>query len=404
VETHALAAANEWDTASSVVVVSTQNRMPFAARLRVLATLAVLASPLCFAAKQAPAPPPATPALLPSDFAGWHMAMVAKPSTQPLSADQANADALKDYGFKDFEDGAYTRDPDKLKVRAIRFEDATGAYGAYTFYRQSGMPKEEIGQGGASNNNRVLFWTGNTVVDATFDHLTSMSASELRELAKIIPAPAGSANVPPPLPRYLPTKGLESQSTHYALGNFSYTRSGGVLPAALVDFGRGAEAISGQYESKNGGGTLTLLIYPTPQLAADRERAIQAFLTAGNTPQAGWSEALTASNPGALTVRRSGPLVAVTSGSFSAEEARKLASQVNYTSEVTWNRPEGYISEASKAGRLLVGAIMLCGILCGGTLLLGVFLGGARVIYRRLTGKPATSMEDMEFISLNLRN
>ena len=110
------------------------------------------------------------------------------------------------------------------------------------------------------------------------------------------------------------------------------------------------------------------------------------------------------SNQGALTVRRSGPLVAVTSGSFSAEEARKLASQVNYTSEVTWNRPEGYISEASKAGRLLVGAIMLCGILCGGTLLLGVFLGGARVLYRKLSGKPPTSMEEMEFISLNLRN
>jgi hypothetical protein len=203
-------------------------------------------------------------------------------------------------------------------VRAIRFDDATGAYGAYTFYRQSGMPKEEIGQGGASNNNRVLFWTGNTIVDATFDHVTSMSASELRELAKNIPAPSGSANVPPPLPRYLPTQGLEPQSTHYSLGDFSYTHSGGVLPAALVDFGRGAEALSGQYQSKNGGGTLTLLIYPTPQLAADRERALQAFITAGNTPQAGWSDALAGSNTGALAVRRSGPLVAVTDGVGSA--------------------------------------------------------------------------------------
>ncbi len=404
-ETLAADAANEWNTVPSVVVVSTQHCMNLASRLRVLAALAVLTSPLCFAAKpSAPAPPPPAKAILPSDFAGWHMAMTATPSTQPASADQANVDALKDYGFKEFEEGDYTRDSDKLKVRAIRFEDATGAYGAYTFYRQSGMPKEDIGQGGASNNNRVLFWTGNTVVDATFDHVTSMSASELRELAKNIPAPAGSANVPPPLPRYLPTQGLEAQSTHYALGDFSYSHSGGVLPASLVDFGRGAEAISGQYTSKNGGGTLTLLIYPTPQLAADRERAIQAFLTAGNSPQAGWSEALSGSNHGALTVRRSGPLVAVTSGSFSVEEARKLASQVNYTSEVTWNRPEGYISEASKAGRLLVGAIMLCGILCGGTLLLGVFLGGARVLYRKLSGKPPTSMEEMEFISLNLRN
>lgn len=332
------------------------------------------------------------------------MAEAAKLQIQPQAADAANVDALKEYGFKDFEEGNYTRDTDKLKVRAIRFDDATGAFGAYTFYRQSGMPKEEIGVGGASNNNRVLFWTGNTIVDATFDHVTSMSASELRELAKNIPTPSGSANVPPPLPRYLPTQGLEPQTTHYSLGNFSYTHSGGVLPPALVDFGRGAEALSGQYQSRNGGGTLTLLIYPTPQLAADRERAIQAFLTAGNSPQTAWPQALADSNTQALTVRRSGPLVAVTSGSFNAEEARKLASLVNYTSEVTWNRPEGYVSEASKAGKLLVGAITLCFILCGGTLLLGIFLGGARVMYRKLSGKPATSMEDMEFISLNLRN
>src|SRR4051812_25822258 len=290
--------------------------MLFASRLRVLAALAVLATPLCFAAKQAPAAPPAAMPILPSDFAGWHMAEAAKLQTQPQAADAANVEALKDYGFKDFEESTYTRDADKLKIRTIRFADATGAYGAYTFYRQSGMPKEEIGQGGASNNNRVLFWTGNTIVDATFDHVTSMSASELRELAKSIPAPSGSAYIPPPLPRYLPTQGLEPQSTHYSLGNFSYTHSGGVLPAALVDFGRGAEAITGQYQSRNGGGTLTLLIYPTPQLAADRERAIQAFLTAGNSPQAGWSQALADSNTGALTVRRSGPLVAVTSGSF----------------------------------------------------------------------------------------
>jgi hypothetical protein len=57
--------------------------------------------------------------------------------------------------------------------------------------------------------------------------------------------------------------------------------------------------------------------------------------------------------------------------------------------------------------RLFVVVAMLglvSGILCGGTLLLGVFLGGARVLYRKLSGKPPTSMEEMEFISLNLRN
>lgn len=375
-------------------------QLPTALRTFVAAVL--LIAPVCVAAKPGDAPQPK--AILPADFAGWHLAAPAKSLMQPQAADATNADALKEYGFTQFEQGSYTRDTSKLAIRAMRFEDATGAYGAYTFYRQTGMPKEDIGQGGASANSRVLFWSGNTVIDATFDHVTSMSAAELRELAKDLPVPSGNAKIPPPLPGYLPQQSLDGQSTHYALGDASYTHSGGVLPPSLVDFNRGAEALTANYETKNGDGVLTLLSYPTPQLAADRERAIQAFFAAGDTPQSAWPQALAASNPASLTVRRSGPIVVVTSGALTAAEAHRLASEVNYVAEVTLNRPQGYISEASKAGRLLVGVIMLCGILCGGTLLLGIFLGGARVLYRRLRGRPQTSMEEVEFISLNLRD
>lgn len=382
-------------------------------RIRALAVAVLLFTPLCLLAKSGDPVAPA-PAILPTDFAGWHMAAPASAGIQPQSADAANVDALKEYGFTQFEQGEYTRDASKLRIRAIRFVDATGAYGAYTFYRRSGMPKEDVGQGGASDNNRVLFWTGNTVVDASFDHVTGMSGAELRELAKDLPMPSGPAKVPPPLPGYLPLDALEGQTTHYALGDSGYTRSGGVLPPALVDFNRGAEALTAQYQQRNGDGTLTLLIYPTPQLAADRERAIAAFFSAGNgstgnksannTPPAAWPQPLADSNPAALSVRRSGPIVVVTSGAFTAADAHKLASRVNYQAEVTWNHPQGYMSEAAKAGRMLMGIATLICILCGGTLLLGIFLGGARVFYRRMRGKPATSMEEMEFISLNLRD
>src|SRR5450631_4316215 len=347
--------------------------MPFSTSFRSLAATILLFTPVCLMAKPgdtvivtSTVAAPGSP-FLPPDFAGWHMAAPTTNSTQPQSADAANVDALKEYGFTQFEQGYYTRDTGKLKVRAIRFVDATGAYGAYTFYRRSGMPKEDIGLGGAADNNRVLFWTGNTVVDATFDHVNSMSAAELRELAKDLPKPAGPAKVPPPLPGYLPTDYLLPQTTHYALGDASYTRSGGVLPTSLVDFNRGAEALTAQYQGRSANGTLTLLIYPTPQMAADREHAIEAFLSAGKTTQAAWPQALADSNTDALSVRRSGPLVVVTSGAFTSSEAHRLASLVNYSAEVTWNHPEGYVSEAAKAGRLLMGIATLCIILCGGT-------------------------------------
>lgn len=346
-----------------------------------------------------PAAQPAT--LLPGDFAGWQLAGTAKSVTDPAAMDPSSGPVLKECGFTDGSTGDYSRDGAKLALHALRFEDATGAYCAYTFYRHNGWPKEEIGRGGSSDNNRVIFWMGNIVVDANFERITPMSAAELRELAKSLPTPAGNAASPPPLPSYLPQGSLESQSTHYALGVESYTRSGGVLPPSLIDFTRGAETLTANYHLHSGDGTLTIISYPTPQLAGDRERAIDTFLKAGNSPQAAWSQSLVESNPASLQVRRSGPYVAVTNGNFSAEDAHRLLGNINYQAEVTWSQIP--ISEAGKTARLMLGIFALTGILGGTAILLGLFFGGGRAFYRKLRGRPISSMEEVEFISLNLR-
>jgi hypothetical protein len=81
--------------------------------------------------------------LLPSSFAGWQAASAAKSVTDPTQADSANAGALKEYGFTDALMDDYTRGSETLKIHALRFGDASGAYGAYSFYRQTGWPKEK---------------------------------------------------------------------------------------------------------------------------------------------------------------------------------------------------------------------------------------------------------------------
>ena len=96
--------------------------------------------------------------------------------TDAAQVDPANAAALKEYGFNAAVVANYKREGDTLSMRALRFEDASGAYGAYTYYRQNGWPKEDIGTGAASDNNRVLFWQGTTVVDATFSRIGPMTA------------------------------------------------------------------------------------------------------------------------------------------------------------------------------------------------------------------------------------
>ena len=61
----------------------------------------------------------------------------------------------------------------------------------------------------------------------------------------------------------------------YALGPAGYQAMGGVLPADAVGFDKSAEAVTAKYRS---GGMLTLLLYPTPQIAGDHGRAIEAAM------------------------------------------------------------------------------------------------------------------------------
>ncbi len=380
-------------------------RSPFAfPGLRVLPASVLLLSALVLPTLAQPAAPVAAPPLLPTDFAGWSQSAPVQQSTAPEAADAANASVLKEYGFQQFVSAHYANGDNKLNVRAIRFQDASGAYGAFTFYRRPGSIAEQIGRTAAWDGSHVLFWNGATLVDATLDHVTPMTASELRELAKDLPQPPGSANVAPPLPGYLPRQGLELGLTHYSLGPEAYARTGGVLPVSLVDFPSSAEAVTALYSDRAGDGQVTLLIYPTPQLAAARLRDIDAFLKAGNT-QATWPQPLAESRPGSILTRRSGPIVAVVSGSLPEAVAHKLINQVNYQADIVWNNPQGYISDGSKVARLILGIFALTGILGGAALLLGLFLGGGRALFRVLRGKPASAFqEETEFISLHLED
>jgi len=119
------------------------------------------------------------PAILPQQFAGWQMRGASQTSANAGVADPTNAAILIEYRFSDFAAATYTRDDGRtLKIRAARFADASGAFGAYTFYLQQEMAKEQIGDQGASQmsdaGQRVLFYSGHVLVDALFSQQSPM--------------------------------------------------------------------------------------------------------------------------------------------------------------------------------------------------------------------------------------
>ena len=382
-----------------------------------LLAFAAFSASTALAAKQ-PVASPAPPPLLPASFGQWRQSGKPITSSDPRTADAANVASLREYGFQRFASAIY-KDPagDTLSLRADQFPDATGAYGAFTFYRHPGMVPEILGAGAASAGDTILFWQGNVLLNVQFAQQTdaqksapqlakSISSAELRDqlqpLVAALPKPSGNASIFPPLPGYLPADGLRKGSERYSLGPAAYTASGGSLPPAVVGFDMGTEAITAQYSTRAGGnGTLTILNCPTTQLAVNRLGDIvqkQAAEIAAATAPSGaiWS--------GAFAARRSGTLVSIATGGFSPQVAQRLAESVHYQAGVTWNHPQGYMSDAYRAARLYLAIFALIGILGAAAVLLGLFLGGGRALVRVWQGKPASSMHDAEFISLNLRD
>jgi len=363
-------------------------------KIAVLFSLVVSCSSTVAAGADSAAPP-----ILPKRFSGWQMQGAAQSSKDVAVADPTNAAVLKEYGFTDVESATYKSDDGRtLKVRAARFTDASGAFGAYSLYLQPEMARETIGDQGASVGPRVLFYRGHIVVDAAFSQLSVMSAASLRELAGVLPRPSGNAGNLPPILAFMPHHGYRANTEKYAEGPLAVAAIGSPLPADLVDFSANPEVVLGQYSTPGGEVTLMLIEYPTPAVAAEHLRRIDAaHHAAADQPGVAGVE-----NAGPFYDKRTGPIVAIAAGPLDASDAQTLLGAVNWDASVTWNE-NTYFDKKNNVANLLVNIIILCIIVGALSLAAGLAFGGARVLLRRFFPGPIFGRADQtEFISLDL--
>ena len=343
-------------------------------------------------------------ALLPDSFAGWVAADTLRTVTDPAQADPANTAALKEYDFTDGMLAAYKRDGETLSLRALRFHDASGAYGAYSFYRQNGWPKEEIGTGATSNHNRVLFWMG--------EHGGG------RELLPHRPHVwRGAARVGQPVARARRIQGAGSAHPGRSAPGLAGRRkprtmrwdrramrdAGGVLPPDLVGFDRGAEAVTANYSLRSGPATLTIIDYPTPQMAAAQETKIRAYIKAGEPGPAGLAQAASGFRPG---VARGAPQRPAGGAGQRRRHSRRKPQAAGHgplrgrhdVHAAARRRVRG-----GKDGQAADGHRGTRHHRRQRRPPAGFFLGGGRALYRIARGKPVSSVYEEEFIRIDLR-
>ena len=251
------------------------------------------------------------------------------------------------------------------------------------------MRQESIPDQGASLNERVLFYRGNILVDAVFEKLSAMSTAELRELSQALPLPAGNTRQSAHPAAYLPKSGYVKNTAKYVMGPVGLEKISAPLSAHLVDFSASTEVALGNYQTSDGIATLMLIDYPTPQLAAEHLRRIDAANQARAQTQPGSPIAIA----GPMFDKRTGPIVVIATGAISQGEARALLSAVNYEADVTWNE-NTYQGKRNNLANLLFNVFLLCGILIVFAGVAGLAFGGIRIFFNHIL--PETSAASRE--------
>jgi len=305
--------------------------------------------------------------------------------------DAADATVLTEDGLRRFARSDYVDGPQHRTVTVYKFGDVSGAVAAFDYFRKPGtasVDKKLVDQAASDGSPLgLVFRSGVNVVRESFnlhgDHVDSLTS----ELIGHLPKASGTAALAPLLPTMLPTKGLEADSVKYALGPAGYQAMGGVLPPGTAGFDKSAEAVTAKYK---GGGVLTLLLYPTPQIAGEHGRAVETQLSHDSAA-------------GTVRVRREGPLVLLTTGAWKPDEAQAMVDGIHLHSEVSFDKPMPleFHAEVQKTFSLLMSIAIFCGVGALAALVLGLFFGGGRALIRVMQGKPAAT--EPEFLRIDLR-
>ena len=276
-------------------------------------------------------------------------------------------------------------------VKAYEFTDATDAFAAYTYLRMGGQPaRHGVNATEFEKPGELVFLSGTSVVRAKANLYPESEAALLGGIEAGLPKVGGRRGLAPLLPTLFPAGGFDASTVRYALGPLGYAAMGGKLPAADLGWDKSAEVATAGYYG--GRGTLTLLLYPTPQIAGDRGRVLQNDVNAEGPAKFG-----------TIKMRRLGPLVGITMGGFSDSQAIDLVSALKLNDVVTFDKkmPLEFHAEVRKTYTLLQEISTFSGIGILASIVLAIFFGAARAGIRVLQGKPAAS--EPEFLSINLR-
>ena len=302
-------------------------------------------------------------AILPETIGHWQKG-------EPGAAPVPDQTVWAEYGLQESESTPYSDAGRKFTLTAYRFSDATGAMAAFDQLRPADSKPVQLMGMTVQNEATQIVSAGNYIFVSDGYRLLPEELSHL-----FATAPRYARSPLPTLPKYLPA-GAALNSERYMTGPVSLARFAPAISPSTAAFRFSAEGVMAKYGPSDKETTLVIFSYPTMEMARDRVSQFSQI-------------------PGAV-VKRSGPLVAVTLGSSTPDDAEKLLAQVKYAADVTL--PQKLPGLKDNPGNLLWNIAILCGVLIALCLASGLAFGGLRLLFRR--GGP--DGDENEMISLHL--
>lgn len=332
---------------------------------------------------------------LPRHYGDWTASGPVLKAPAPVHSNDQQQAILIESGIVSTNSRAYTSGPNTGQLAVSQFRDSSGAYEAFTFLRSADMVPGDVSPEAAVGRDRALLQFGNLVLE--INGLAAMSPADLQTLSKWL-AGAAQKTPLPPIRNFLPQRHLIPGSERYILGPLAFrsateTADRGAYSqlADELGFRAGAEAILARYRKGKDEGVLLLVEYPTPQLAAQRQKHIEQGLA--STPQ-----------PSETAIRRKGSLLSLVLQPASHEYAEALLDDVRYETQVTWNEPSHEVTDPPWS-IVIVNTILGTGVFLVAAFVFGIAFGGIRVMTKIfLPGKVFDRAERMEILQLGLNS
>jgi hypothetical protein len=280
-----------------------------------------------------------------------------------------------DVGFEKYTRRVYSvGSGGSLTIEVVRLKDARAAFSLLTILRKGDISAGPPGDWFSASPSGLIFARGDYWVRVQGD---SGPEDLSRRVATSVSNRIGNRRtVTPQLVSHFPKIGYEASSIRYYLGPKSCDSYASAVAGRHLKFESDMEVAQAQYIIEDMKGLLSLVSFPTSQLAEQYSDDLASM----DQNSAGRSK---------VYLKRAGPLLGILEGTFDAGTANKILSSIQFTYAIKWIYDKNNRSNTKTIWGVpmpilgtVVRSLLLTALLCGISLFAGVGFAAFRLFLR----------------------